>query len=258
MSSMHEAEQDVSQESEGPEVIDVLAHPPLKKERRLQPHTIGEIMARYRRHLRAGDGAFVAYQKIGTVLGIQVDTVRAVVKRMTSTSAAAEAHLQASALKLAMRIVRKANVEESIDILSRPNIGVLSPIAKGTESTAGIFIGVSADSCGAVKVGVSLNGSPAENPAGLPAVDMDLAYLEEEDRPVVEVSQKSPQNLNLPNVPHPHSTKFQSKATREAAERLRVRLEVARQKKDQRAVRAAKSKLKKELEERGHAKRTEV
>lgn len=81
------------------------------------------------------------------------------IQRYQPTTNIAEVILKRGAARLASRIVRRANVTEAVDILSRPNIGVLDPIKK-SEGGGGFIISMQADSCGAVKVGVAFGQQP--------------------------------------------------------------------------------------------------
>lgn len=58
--------------------------------------------------------------------------------------------LMAGSVKLAERVLKHANVEEAIEVLSRPNIGVLEPIRKNEEGPQ-VLISVSPGSLGGVK-----------------------------------------------------------------------------------------------------------
>lgn len=60
-------------------------------------------------------------------------------------------YLRANALKLAQRVVEEANVEEAVDILSRPNIGVLEPAVKApTGRPIGVFTTINTSTLGGV------------------------------------------------------------------------------------------------------------
>ncbi len=100
-----------------------------------------------------------ACEKIGKHLGRPHTTIWAVIRRLRPTTGIAGDYIKANAFKLAHRIVQHASVEQSIDILSRPNIGVLEPIKKGEVGGGGFYLSVQSDSCGAVKVGVAMPGS---------------------------------------------------------------------------------------------------
>lgn len=88
-----------------------------------------------------------------------VNSIASVIARYQPTTELAQVILKKGAMRLAARIVRRANVTEAIDVLSRPNIGVLDPIKK-QEGGGGFIMSITAESCGTVKVGVAIAGPP--------------------------------------------------------------------------------------------------
>jgi hypothetical protein len=100
------------------------------------------------------------YKVIGEAVGRDHKTVCDVIKRYLPTTDLATAILRAGAVDMAQKIIKKGTVSEMIDVLERPNIGVLDPVKKGTnDNDSGFVLSVSADSLGAVKVGVAIGGS---------------------------------------------------------------------------------------------------
>lgn len=146
-----------------------IAHRPTRP-RQFRTHEIADILSKYR-VMTKEQGYLVkdACAKIGEETGRSPDTIYNLVKRFAPTVEPAKAYLSAQALRLAMRIVRKANVQESIDILQRPDIGVLAPKQEGGPGPGtGFFLSVQADSCGAVKVGVGVAPSQPQRFEDLP------------------------------------------------------------------------------------------
>lgn len=91
------------------------------------------------------------------------------IQRYRPTGRMARIYFQSRALKMARRVVEKGTTAELIDVLSRPNIGVLSPKqATGGDSNGPLFLAISADSCGAVKAVAGHGAVPFK---GLPAAD---------------------------------------------------------------------------------------
>lgn len=80
-------------------------------------------------------------------------------KRFFGTTELAQAYIQANALNLAKKVVKHATVEEAVDILSRPNIGVLQP-HKTEKSGPQILISFGQDSIGGIES--RSGGSPNE------------------------------------------------------------------------------------------------
>lgn len=88
---------------------------------------------------------------IAGVLGWSLDEVRDTRAIFFPTKGLAQDYLKANALKLAIRIVEDANVEEAIGILERPNIGVLEPVQKGGGTKIGFFSNINMGSLGGVQ-----------------------------------------------------------------------------------------------------------
>lgn len=89
------------------------------------------------------------------IVGRSVTVVAKVVETYRPDTRLATRLLKASTHTLVERIVAKADVEQAIEVLSRPNIGVLAPALKpGASMGGGIYVSVAADSCGAVNVGI--------------------------------------------------------------------------------------------------------
>lgn len=159
----------------------------------LREHELVEIMARFKKYRKAGQGIVEACKSIEKDTEIPWDTIYKVQRRFTPTTDAATMYLQANALRLAMRVTRRANVDQALNILSRPNIGVLEqPNSEGVGG-GGFMIGVAVDSLGGVKVGVQLGqGSTPQALPPAPEADaiLDLPVAdgleeEEEEQPMV-------------------------------------------------------------------------
>lgn len=116
---------------------------------------LAAIVARVRFLRRNGKSITDACEIVGYEYGRETDTIYKIMKRFEPTTDVAASYIQANALKLAMRVVRESNAPEAIDVLSRKNIGVLSPKTEGAGGGGGFFLSVTAESCGAVKIGVA-------------------------------------------------------------------------------------------------------
>lgn len=127
------------------------------------------ILASYEGLIAEGMGKMEAYRTIGAAFDRDPQHIAAIVRSLTSTTAIATHLLKARAFRLASRLVREASPEQIIDILERPNIGVLAPKAEAA-SGGGFFLSVSADSCGAVKIGAGQTSGlrGLERPPALP------------------------------------------------------------------------------------------
>lgn len=148
-----------------------------------------EIMARWLRlqkRIRQKDiKKMAAYDLIAKALDLELRTVAGVIYRHRPTTEIARLKLRAAASELVDRVVAKANVQEAIDLLSRKELGVLTPMKTGGggpgSGGGGLFLSVQADSCGAVKVGMFAGPTLQGLPAADDAIDTDGYTVEEED-----------------------------------------------------------------------------
>lgn len=149
---------------------------------RIQAGEISLMMGMFNRlHVKEGMALTETYKTIGEAVGRDFKTVCDVIKRYLPTTDLGTAILRANAADMALKIVKKGTVAELIDVLERPNIGVLDPIKKGGgEDNSGFVLSVTADTLGAVKVGVAVGGSAPKQaleaakstPLALPATEM--------------------------------------------------------------------------------------
>ena len=126
----------------------------------LREQDIVEVMDLFKKYRKRGHGVMDACRRVEADMGIPFETVYQVQRRMRPTNEAATTYLKSQSLRLAMRVVRKANVDQAIGILSRPNIGVLDSASEGGGGGGRQFmIGVAMDSLGSVKVGVQIGAT---------------------------------------------------------------------------------------------------
>jgi hypothetical protein len=98
-------------------------------------------------------------EEIALLTGWSALEVRDTRARFYPTKGLAERYLKANALRMAIRIVEESDVSETIDILSRPNIGVLAPAIKpGSNPNIGIFTNISLDSLGSIQTSPAVKG----------------------------------------------------------------------------------------------------
>lgn len=152
---------------------------PYKGSLLIREHEIEEIMRRFKGY-RKRHNIMEACRRVEADMGIPAKTIYEVQMRMRPTTEIATQYLKSQSLKLAMRVVRKANVDQAIGILSRPNIGVLDPQGEGAVGGGRQFmIGVAMDSLGSVKVGVQIGETPGyKAPQNVEGVELE--ELEEE------------------------------------------------------------------------------
>lgn len=142
----------------------------------LRPAQLQHILKLYKVYLRKGYTAEYAFKEIGALYERTPDTIKNLVYRLTAdTTDAAQSFIKSKALQMAMKVVREGSVAQHMDILERPNIGVLAPKKQAAEGARGFFLTVSADSCGAVKAtaGMIEAGSP---PPEEKVTDDDLLF----------------------------------------------------------------------------------
>lgn len=107
--------------------------------------------------------------EIADSVGRSRTTIQRFLAEMIDTSELAKVTLRAGAVKLAERIIKKAEVREAIDVLSRPDIAVIAPAQKGLPvGSGGIQVSVGVSSCGTV-VQVTSGGQNAARGEALPA-----------------------------------------------------------------------------------------
>lgn len=126
-----------------------------------------DILDTFERSMRKGYTLVQTYRFIARAQGRDPKTIEAFIRRMRSTTSLAQMKVKARAAELMDKVMDKAAPGELIDILSRPNIGVLEPMRK-TEGSTGFILNVSAESCGAVKIGI-LHNSQGAAPHGIQA-----------------------------------------------------------------------------------------
>lgn len=102
-------------------------------------------------------------QAISKEFGRDCSTIARLLKDYKPTTLLARASLQARASELVDRVLEKADVDQLIDILQRPNIGVLDPVAPrggGGGTNVGILVSVTPASLPAVDAATYTDGKP--------------------------------------------------------------------------------------------------
>ena len=82
-------------------------------------------------------------QEVARLFGRDESTITRIVKELKPTKALAQAKLEASLATLVDKVIDKADVNQIVDILSRPNIGVLEAPVKAGGGAGGPNIGIS-------------------------------------------------------------------------------------------------------------------
>lgn len=125
-------------------------------------HIQQKILLSFDQYRRGGDGIMLSCARISEDLSredsyvLPAKAIWNMLQRLRPTTDIAKMYLKAKAMKLVRRIVKKANVSEAIDLLSRSDMGVIAPAAKiEGGGGGGFFLSVEVDTCGAVKVGAA-------------------------------------------------------------------------------------------------------
>lgn len=129
-----------------------------------------------------------ACKRVGEDLSMSERTVYDIQNRFRPTKAAAKQYLEANALRMTMKVVKKANVAQLIEILQAPNLAVIAqPKAADPGMTGSRFmVGVSVDSLGGVRVGISGGGIQSPALPAHPSGDVDSEPVEEVLEPYAE------------------------------------------------------------------------
>ena len=147
---------------------------------RIQAGEISLMMGMFNKlHRIDGTPLTETYKIIGEAVGRDHKTVCDAIHRYLPTTDLGTAILRAHSADMAMKIVKKGTVSELIDVLERPNIGVLEPVKKGGgEENTGVMLSVSVESLGVVKAGVSIGGGATPKALAQPVPALPTAEAE--------------------------------------------------------------------------------
>lgn len=245
--------------------------PTPRKARRFSLTDINEILNRFKRLTKQeGRSISEACATIAEERHRSPDSIRTLIRRFQPNVDGAEAYVRANALRLAMRVVRKATVDQSIDILSRSNVGVLAPKQEGGGAGGGFFLSVQADSCGAmVKVasvqpgtleslgktldmgdgqGDTLPSAPYSGASGGPDEELfqGVPYVEREGtgEPTLAEDSEGPRRLPMktPGAPHLNQGTFGRFSKPEAEWDEKTKLTMAQHREKLRLARSKRAK----------------
>ncbi len=99
---------------------------------------------------KRGMGVTAAVRRMALKFGTHEMTMWALWKKYRDSRHIAGIYLKAQAFRMAQSIVEHGTPADHIDVLTRPNIAVLQPTVKGETGGTGLFISVSAATCGAM------------------------------------------------------------------------------------------------------------
>lgn len=136
----------------------------------IQDTIIAEIVTEFEKAKKRGLTDQQAYSEAAERVGVMPADVRHHVTALRSTVALARMKIRAKASVMVDRIVEKAPTSELIDILSRPNVGVLDPAQKGAQGGGGFILSVGLDSLGGVRATAAM--LPDVPVAALPSGDV--------------------------------------------------------------------------------------
>lgn len=142
-----------------------------------RPDQLQHILKLFKAYLRRGYTQKQAHEEIAQLYGRHPNSIKVICSRLLAdTTDVARSYFKSNALKMAMKVVREGSVAQHMDILERPNIGVLAPKKQADGGSRGFFLTVTADSCGAVKVGAAMIEGEAHADSGseIPGEDDQL------------------------------------------------------------------------------------
>jgi hypothetical protein len=142
----------------------------------LQEHEQLNILAMFEESMARGFSLEATYKGIAKTLGRHPQTIAKFVRRMRSTVSLAKLTLAANANRMVKKVIEKAPTSELIDVLSRPNMGVLEPRKSEGSGGGGFFINVKAENLGAVQIGIvnkenSINELRPNAATGIPLIE---------------------------------------------------------------------------------------
>jgi hypothetical protein len=197
-------------------------------------------------------GMMRVYELVSEETGFDSKTVGRVWRMLQPTTGLAVDFIKARAFRMARKIVNEASVPDMIDILSRPNIGVLEPIKKVEGGAGGgFFLSVAMDSCGGVQVSAAAGVqpqplAPTPTPLSLPPAEapVEADIIEE-----TGVEEEKCNDYTLPAAPDvdPHArhrprAPGNSKAYEDALAAAKIRIaKRAKMAESQRKYRAKKA-----------------
>lgn len=146
----------------------------MPKGERISPPVLEQILRLYERYRKAGMGKRNACVEVAKHVPHRWEVVCSVIDRLRPTTQLAEVLIKARAFRITSKLLRKANADQLIDILSRPNIGVLGSNKAESSGPTGFFLSIQADTLGAVQV------AGGQVPRALPAAQ---ERDDEEDEP---------------------------------------------------------------------------
>lgn len=169
------------------------------------------------------------YEELGVKFDRPWQSIAKVVQRLSPTVNLAQARLRAAAAKMAKHVIQKGSVSEHIDVLSRPNMGVLEPIKKNDGGGGGgFFSSITVESCGTSRTTIS-QGKPALPDGGADGTVIDVGAPAIEPAVVGDAGAALPPSeyLVLSNLNEPEHPKPKGFVERKL-ELSRARLEAAR------------------------------
>lgn len=124
---------------------------------RMDDEERGQILDRYDSLRRSGQEKGEAIKAICFDTGRDKVTIYRLIAAFADSSGLATRYVKSQAMTMIKKIVEKGDVDQLIDVVSRPNIGVLQPIIKGNNAPQ-ILVSVTRDSLGGVSPTPAIEG----------------------------------------------------------------------------------------------------
>lgn len=132
--------------------------------RKWEDAELSYVLEKYQALAQQGRPLLDIYKEIGLEIGRHPEHVGQKVREYRPTVKLAVAKVRARAAKLIERVMEKGTVDQTMDLLSRANIGVLEPIRKSGGEMAGAQVLVNIGSLGAASISVGEAPAPQMDP----------------------------------------------------------------------------------------------
>lgn len=132
------------------------------------------------------------YKVLGQKLERDPDSIARAIQRLMPTVTLARARFQAGAAKMAKRVIAKGSVQDLIDVLSRPSVGVLDPAIKaGAGGQGGGFLtSVTVESIGASRTTITTAPDVPQLGQGSNVIDVESERADADD--FIPISNNTP------------------------------------------------------------------
>lgn len=154
----------------------------------LEDTITAHIIEAYETAQRKGMGEWDRCKYAANEVGVKAQFVQDTMRTLRSTVKLAKMKLLAKSAKMVEKILDKGTPTDFIDILSRPNVGVLEPRASGSQGHGGFILSVAMDSLGGVRATAGLLPEAPPDVAEIPPIDNVPISEEVSDGQIIDVA----------------------------------------------------------------------